>query len=351
MGVKKSTVCTRACPAGRRYTAASSPVSAETSTSSGMAGVPSRPSTWARSEGPSLHAQPAPWLYLVSLTVSTTCGGYASPNGRWPQWPLGGSRNEAPRLCWETADGRPSPTRAPRSHGDRRAAPARSGTGRRRGDRSNRRDHPLEPRGRGHVRLDRAGSHGPEDRGGHAGPRAGGGPRPGGASRGAAVAGRGGGRGEGRGDVPGVPHPVGPPPGGRAGLGDGRGFGGHLRAQARRATNGRTECCGPDPGPGRDAGGGRPAVAARGGRGPGVAGRAPVGDRRPDLHPAHAGGLARTRRGARVVRRAIPHRDVRAGDRASRSSVAVEDAIVASGLRGRPDRSPLVGGAVGWPAC
>src|SRR2546423_15511345 len=51
-----------------------------------MAGVPSRPNTWARSEGPSLHAQPAPWLYLVSRTFSCTGRRIRSP-GRPPILP------------------------------------------------------------------------------------------------------------------------------------------------------------------------------------------------------------------------------------------------------------------------
>src|SRR5437764_14538911 len=71
MGVKKSTVWTTAGPPpGSANTAASSPVSGDTSTSGGYPVVVRRPRTWARSLGASLHAQPAPWLNLVSRTSS-----------------------------------------------------------------------------------------------------------------------------------------------------------------------------------------------------------------------------------------------------------------------------------------
>src|SRR5439155_17589994 len=72
MGVKKSTVWMMARPSapGSANTAASSPVAGETSTSGGYSVGVRRPRTWARSLGASLHAQPAPWLYLVSRTSS-----------------------------------------------------------------------------------------------------------------------------------------------------------------------------------------------------------------------------------------------------------------------------------------
>src|SRR6266542_6380004 len=72
MGVKKSTVwiIARPSPPGSAYTAASSPVAGETTTSGGYSVGVRRPRTWARSLGASLHAQPAPWLNLVSRTSS-----------------------------------------------------------------------------------------------------------------------------------------------------------------------------------------------------------------------------------------------------------------------------------------
>src|SRR5919201_2589009 len=59
-----------------RTTAASSPVSAETSTSCGVAGIESEPRTSSRSDGPSLHPQPAPWLKLVRGRSSCMQRGY-----------------------------------------------------------------------------------------------------------------------------------------------------------------------------------------------------------------------------------------------------------------------------------
>ena len=68
MGVNTSTVAISARPSPMRHAAASSPVPAETSTSSGIDTCPSMPITVPRSAGPSLHAHPAPWLNAVSRT-------------------------------------------------------------------------------------------------------------------------------------------------------------------------------------------------------------------------------------------------------------------------------------------
>src|SRR5262245_37021329 len=68
MGVKKSTVETSARSSEIRQTAASSPVVAPTSTL-GSESAGSAPSTCPSSAGLSLQAQPAPWLYSVSLRV------------------------------------------------------------------------------------------------------------------------------------------------------------------------------------------------------------------------------------------------------------------------------------------
>src|SRR4029453_2657384 len=74
IGVKKSSVATSAWPSGRRTTAASSPVSAATSTSAPSSGRDSVPRTVSRSAGPSLHPHPAPWLKLVSRRCSMDRG-------------------------------------------------------------------------------------------------------------------------------------------------------------------------------------------------------------------------------------------------------------------------------------
>src|SRR5262245_34206296 len=86
MGVKKSTVVTSARSAVSRKTAASSPVVAPTSTR-GSSRAGSAPSTCPSSTGLSLQAQPAPWLYWVSLSCvsigpSVLGSGVARPDGR-----------------------------------------------------------------------------------------------------------------------------------------------------------------------------------------------------------------------------------------------------------------------------
>ena len=65
-GVKKSAVATNALESSVSQTAASSPVSVPTRRF-GCVGVGAWRRTCARSFGPSLHAQPAPWLYAVNL--------------------------------------------------------------------------------------------------------------------------------------------------------------------------------------------------------------------------------------------------------------------------------------------
>src|SRR5260370_40890288 len=65
MGVKKSTVATRARSGAIRYTAASSRDDAAVSTLGSTIGGRA-PSTCPSSTGLSLQAQPAPWLYSVN---------------------------------------------------------------------------------------------------------------------------------------------------------------------------------------------------------------------------------------------------------------------------------------------
>ena len=69
MGVKKSTVCSNNFPSSRRTAAASSAPSWFEMTELLVWSLRS-PSTWARSAGPILHAQPDPWLNVVSLILS-----------------------------------------------------------------------------------------------------------------------------------------------------------------------------------------------------------------------------------------------------------------------------------------
>src|SRR5258708_35146579 len=105
MGVKKSTVATNARSGAIRNTAASSPVPAPTSTRGSVSGG-SAWSTCPSSTGLSLQAQPAPWLYSVSLILSRTdmAEGYVSrrrdlhhpPPGLWPA---------LPQLRWERDSG------------------------------------------------------------------------------------------------------------------------------------------------------------------------------------------------------------------------------------------------------
>src|SRR5215217_720991 len=78
IGVKKSSVAISPCPSGSRTTAASSPVSFPTRTSSENDGMASIDNTFDSCSGPSLQPQPAPWLKLVSLRCSRTRRGYAA---------------------------------------------------------------------------------------------------------------------------------------------------------------------------------------------------------------------------------------------------------------------------------
>src|SRR5260370_27947770 len=85
MGVKKSTVATRARSGAIRYTAASSRDDADVSTLGSTIGGRA-PSTCPSSTGLSLQAQPAPWLYSVNrkgesmrLSIATVAIGPDSP--------------------------------------------------------------------------------------------------------------------------------------------------------------------------------------------------------------------------------------------------------------------------------
>src|SRR5713226_10047569 len=96
MGVKKSTVATRARLGAMRYTAASSRADAPYSTLGQTIGG-SAPSTCPSSTGLSLQAQPAPWLYSVnrsgemgSMSVLSIGRGNAAPH---PASPHGGEVN------------------------------------------------------------------------------------------------------------------------------------------------------------------------------------------------------------------------------------------------------------------
>src|SRR5271155_654637 len=71
MGVKKSTVCTRAHSGVSLYTPASSAVSNPTSTFS-FAHLGMRASTWSKTFGLSLDAQPAAEVWAVSLVLFET---------------------------------------------------------------------------------------------------------------------------------------------------------------------------------------------------------------------------------------------------------------------------------------
>src|SRR5256885_5091909 len=73
MGVKKSTVATRARSGAMRYTAASSRAAAPCSTLGSTIGG-SAERTCPSSTGLSLQAQPAPWLYSVKRSGETSIG-------------------------------------------------------------------------------------------------------------------------------------------------------------------------------------------------------------------------------------------------------------------------------------
>src|SRR5215472_5110185 len=162
MGVKKSTVETSARSSAIRKTAASSPVVAPTRTL-GSSRAGSAPRTCPSSTGLSLQAQPAPWLYWVSLSVVSTspertCLLTVKEKGERNVYrsrgllrsPIGSGYERA--VCFGHGDGVEQPSARARRLDQHQAG--RAGHGRPGAPRADARDRP----GGGHGLLRRAGA-------------------------------------------------------------------------------------------------------------------------------------------------------------------------------------------------